>query len=491
MKEQKRILIVDDNASARFTLETMLLPEGYNLVAVDSGQKALASVNEFLPDIILLDVMMPDIDGFEVCKRLRANPQTADIPIILLTALDDQASRLRGIESGADDVISKPYNRLELQTRIRNIVRLNRYRRLLAERSKFERVVERAETGYLLLGHAGLIMFANPTAHLYLDLPQNNNQAVGESFLTLAKKQYRCQPTDAWVSWPEPLPEQTPRYLVRPESEVSQAMWVQVDTLDYLAEEAEPAWLISLQDVTEQIASQHDRRKFHTMITHKLRTPFISILTGLELLIKHTDHLSPTEIAELSGDAYKWAKRLYEDIEGIIRYLEAPTLAKPGFGFNLTQLPLIVTNICVSMDIQEVTISGLESLIGLRISLSKIALEMIFWEIIGNAKKFHPQQQPTIDVAVAYENAGEVTIQVSDNGLTLSPEQLAQIWMPYYQGEKYFTGQVEGMGLGLSLVASIVWSTGGRFRIYNRSGGPGIIVDLSLPCSLRTEESQE
>ena len=483
MKEQPRILIVDDNAIERSALETLLRPEGYNLVALDSGQKALAAIDEFLPDVILLDVMMPHMDGFEVCKRLRANPKTADIPVILLTFLDDQESRLRGLASGADDFISKPYSRLELQARIRTITRLNRYRRLSAARRKFEHVVEQAKLGYLLLSDRGNILFANVAAHLYLGLSQSDSQALGENFLSLVKKQYRCEPADAWTSWPEPMPEQMPRYLVRPESEVSQAMWLKVDTLDYLAEESEPAWLISLQDVTAQIASQRDRRKFHTMITHKMRTPFISILTGLELLIKHTNNLSTTEIAELSGDAYKWAKRLYEDIEGIIRYIDAPTLAQPGAELNLTQLPFIVTNICASMDIREVTISGAEALVGLRVPLSKAALEIMLWEIIGNAKKFHPQQQPAIELSVAYENAGEVTIQVSDDGLTLSPEQVAHIWLPYYQGEKYFTGQVEGMGLGLSLVASIVWGIGGRCRLYNRVGRPGVTIDLSLPCS--------
>jgi two-component system cell cycle response regulator len=304
-----------------------------------------------------------------------------------------------------------------------------------------------------------------------------------KAFCRLVKKQYRREPKEAWATWPERPSDNLVRYLVRPESATAQAIWLQVDTLDYLSTGPESAWIINLHDVTDQITAQRDRRKFHTMITHKMRTPFISILTGLELLDRYSGELSREEIAELSRDAYKWARRLYEDIEEIIRYVDPPVADEPGQGFNLVQLPVIVTNVCASMGVQNVKITGDEEMNGVRTTLSRAALEMIFWEVMGNAKKFHPQQQPAIEVSLAYENAGEVTIQISDDGLTLSPEHLAQVWTPYYQGEKYFTGQVEGMGLGLSLVASLVWSCGGQCRLFNRVGRPGVTVDLTLPCS--------
>ena len=83
---------------------------------------------------------MPDIDGFEVCRRLRLNPLMAEVPIIMLTALKDRDSRLRGIEVGADDFISKPYDRIELQARVKTITRLNRYRQLLVERANLQQV---------------------------------------------------------------------------------------------------------------------------------------------------------------------------------------------------------------------------------------------------------------------------------------------------------------------------------------------------------------
>jgi DNA-binding response OmpR family regulator len=484
MNRNRRILVVDDNPIERENLEDLLLPLGYVLAFASNGAQGLMKATEFDPDLILLDVMMPEMDGFEVCRRLRADPATAELPIILLTALNDRASRLHGIENGADDFISKPFDSVELRARVHAITRLNRYRRLQAERAKFERVVEHAETGYLLLDEQGRIHFANPTSCLYLSLPEHNSLLVNESFLTLAKKQYQLEPRKAWDAWPDPAPDEMIRYLVRPETATALAMWIRVDILDHLSTRPESTNIVSLRDVTEQMVSQRDRRKFHTVVTHKLRTPFISILAGLELLIKHNKELSRDEIAELSGDAYKWAKRLYDEIEEIIRYIDSPLLAERESGLHLLQLPVIVTNVCAGLGLQKVSISSSEEMAGVRVSLSRTAIELIMWEILGNAKKFHPRQNPTIDVSAVYENAGEVTIQVSDDGLSLSPEQLAHIWTPYYQGEKHFTGNVEGMGLGLSLVASLVWSAGGRCRIFNRVGRPGLTVDLSLPCQM-------
>jgi len=125
------ILIVDDEVVSRYTVEVLLESEGYNLLFAESGEEALAKAAAFVPDLMLLDVMMPGMDGFEVCQQLRANPRLAELPVVMVTALDDRESRLRGIEVGADDFMTKPFDRAELRARVRTITRLNRYRRLV------------------------------------------------------------------------------------------------------------------------------------------------------------------------------------------------------------------------------------------------------------------------------------------------------------------------------------------------------------------------
>jgi len=134
------VLIVDDTPSGRKALESLLVNQGYELALAGSGEEALALDERLKPDLILLDVMMPGMDGFDVCRSLRARPGLAEMPVVMVTALDDAESRRAGLESGADDFISKPFNRAELRARVRTITRLNRYHALLEEREKLRQL---------------------------------------------------------------------------------------------------------------------------------------------------------------------------------------------------------------------------------------------------------------------------------------------------------------------------------------------------------------
>ena len=131
-----KVLIVDDEYIGRETLQSILEGEGYELEMAENGFQAIEKAKKLLPDVILLDVMMPGMTGFEVCQRIRSDPQIAEIPIIILTALDDRESLLNALKAGADDFISKPFDRYELRARLLGITRLNRYQKLLQERAK-------------------------------------------------------------------------------------------------------------------------------------------------------------------------------------------------------------------------------------------------------------------------------------------------------------------------------------------------------------------
>jgi signal transduction histidine kinase len=126
MNDSPRILIVDDEPSARQTMEMLLLREGYDFFFAANGLEALSQVEKTQPDVILLDVMMPRLNGFEVCQRLKNDRQWQHIPIILVTALDSKEDLARGLNAGADDFLHKPYNPLELRARVRSMLRIKR-----------------------------------------------------------------------------------------------------------------------------------------------------------------------------------------------------------------------------------------------------------------------------------------------------------------------------------------------------------------------------
>lgn len=181
MAARSTLLIVDDVPAIHTMLSALLREDSYELIHAFSGEEALAMAISEAPDLILLDIMMPDIDGFEVCRRLRATTEVADVPIIIVTALTDRQSRLTGLAAGADDFVSKPFDQAELRARVRTITRLDRFRRLLAERARFDRLVELAPDGVLIVDAAGVVRLANPAIVRLLAI-DDDAAALGRRF---------------------------------------------------------------------------------------------------------------------------------------------------------------------------------------------------------------------------------------------------------------------------------------------------------------------
>lgn len=138
-----KVLIADDNQPNRELLEAYLLDENYEILMAADGEQTMSMVEEQHPDIILLDIMMPRLSGYEVCERLKQNPETRKIPILMVTALNEMGDIEKAIEKGCDDFLKKPVNRLELQTRVRSLLRVrhlqNERDRLLAYVAEVER----------------------------------------------------------------------------------------------------------------------------------------------------------------------------------------------------------------------------------------------------------------------------------------------------------------------------------------------------------------
>lgn len=198
MSEKSTVLIVDDDEANLLLMEYLLGKEKYNTITSKNAENALKIVNEKAIDIILSDVMMPGMDGFELTKEIRKNPKTRLIPIVLLTGLDETQFRIMGIEAGCDDFITKPsvdcinkpYYKEEVISRIKMLLQMNFYRLQINEKEKFDLLLNGIGDGYLLLDKDGWIEKNNIKAKEWLLITGGNEKV---SFKDQIEKYFKLE----------------------------------------------------------------------------------------------------------------------------------------------------------------------------------------------------------------------------------------------------------------------------------------------------------
>jgi len=478
------ILIADDDPAGRNVIESVLMNQGYELEFATNGRDVLKKAAELKPDLILLDIMMPEMDGMEVCERLRKDKDTAEVPIVMITALDDRNTRIASLDMGADDFITKPFDRAELRARVHTITRLNRYRLLHEKNLITSWIADKASDGYLQLDSKDTILYANSRARFYLGLGVDQTKPIIDSFMDIVTRQYKPQPESAWAEWPmiSTVNASNSRYLVRPESNTAHEFWLEIAIYEIPGVEGAPrARIIRLHDITAEILNRRNTRSFGEAISHKIRTPVTHIVSSLDMLARLAPKMSQAEIARFATNALQGAKRLHETLNRILKYANLHANINNADGFKLSELKQVVEKTAEEMGLSQISVLVGDGLNLKQVILPLQSMEVLFWEIMGNSLKFHPTKTPVITVEAFLAGSQRIIFRISDDGMTLSPRQLATAWLPYYQGEKDFTGEAPGMGLGLSTVSTIVWGAGGACRLMNREGGPGVIVELVIP----------
>jgi two-component system, cell cycle response regulator len=482
MNANPTVLIVDDDAAGREAINGVLYAQNYDLISAENGQAALDLAREHIPDLILLDVMMPEMDGFQVCQQLRQDPILCEIPVLMVTALDDRDSRLRGIEAGADDFISKPFDRIELRARVRTVTRLNRYRHLLLERARFVWVIENDQDGYLIVDENDLINFANATARRLLNLPGEEQLQTPTSFLPQVKYQFLCVPPERWATWPFMSNEEEPLYLLHLQSEDQRPKWYEVYVLD-LPWVTKNQRLLRIKDTTQSMELRLETWSFQTAARHKLMTPLSNITLSLGLMRMLLKNNSLSELEECIRVIEVGARRLECEYNDIMQYIYTPLVAKSDGVFKLSDFEKVAAHIANETALKNIEIStDHPSILSFSIPLSHRAIQIILWELIDNAKKFHPKLDPTIQVELSHVSPGTIQVKITDDGIWIPSEHLNYVFVPYYQGEKTYSGEIDGMGLGLSTVAALIWQAGGDITMHNRHDTPGVVVEIRLPA---------
>jgi len=478
--ESSLILVFTSDQNLLRSLKHLFEGTNFDLEFSVILHEGIQKAEELIPDAILLDI---DLEGgaIETCRHLRANRILKGMPILMLCEHDDHDSKILGFSAGVDDFLSKPLDEIELLSRLRAVTRLNAKRLMVSDLTRFNWMASHAADGYLLLDISGVIHYANESAHTLLNLPEDY---LGLPFIAVVEHSFKVEPEDVWANW---VDEPTSCFLVQPETSTARAAWVKLDALDTVLG-AEQHRVVRLEDVTERMAIYQDMRRFHTVVAHKLRTPMSIMFSNLSIIKNKMDMLSPEEIKDYVASSVENAYRLVDEIRQILSFIDAPLALSAGEPATLSLLPETVNRLCKELELENVELSVPSGLRNRKLALTQEALEMILFELFENARKFHPEQNPYIKISVTQMKTDYIDISVTDDGLTLSPEQLSWTWLPYVQGEKDFTGELPGMGLGFPMVATLTWKAGGDLWLRNRNDGPGVIVGLKIPLASVAQE---
>jgi PAS domain S-box-containing protein len=492
MSQSSRILIVDDDPIILRVLSNVLAPEGYELATATNGKEALNKVPAFEPDLILLDVMLPEMDGFAVCRQLRADDRYGDVPVIFITALDDQKSRLQGIEAGADEFLNKPVNSLELKARVRTITQLRRFRRLVGERSRFEKIIELAPEGIMVLDTDANIRLSNAAMREMLHVPDETAIRLHKVF-HYVPREYRDQMgrnlESLLVSGARPITFEM-EFLRddgrRFPSEV---------TASYFPWETQPAVQLFVRNVEDKKKIEAQFLRVQRMqsigtlaggIAHDLNNALTPILVASHLA---KGQLKDHPVARLVDTIEKSALRGKNIIKQILAFARGVEGER-----RLVQLKYVVKEIEKILHETLPPTIELSSEIGenpLPIIGDATQLHQVLMNLCVNARDAMPQggslkitlDDELIDAARAQQleapaPGAYARLTVEDTGSGIAADIIDQIFEPFFTTKDIGAGT----GLGLSSALGIVKSHGGFIDVQS-SVGQGTRFSVYLPAA--------
>jgi two-component system, cell cycle sensor histidine kinase and response regulator CckA len=512
MIDSHSILIVDDESESLRLLTETLVAEGYQVRSANSGQLALASVSAWLPHLILLDIRMPGIDGFEVCQRLKAGEETRNIPILFISAARDTEELVKGLALGAVDYITKPFQREELLARVRTHLELGRLRTRLetqvAHRTKelgatVERLQESeglfrnmADTAPVMIWVAGPDKLCTYFNKFCLDFTGNSMaQKTGDGWIANIHPDDRDVFLATYASSFDACQEFHATFRLR-RADGEYRSVLTTGTPRFMPGSVFAGYIGSCVDITEMRRTQNQaftRQKLESLgvLANGVAHDFNNLLGG----ILAEAEIATTELRE--GES---------PLEGMERIMVA---AKRGA--EIVRELMIYSGQDKGDPIELVDVSRLveEMLELLKVSISKHAvlktdldrnlppvpgrasqIRRIVMNLIINASEAIGETDGIIRVATSHATLprapgvsgprlppGEyLMLEVSDTGKGMTEEAKAKIFDPF------FSTKFDGRGLGLAVVQGIVRDHGGAINLVS-GPGPGTRFEIALPCA--------
>jgi len=472
----RRVLLVDDDLAARLRLTDLLVAEGVWEVreAVD-GFEALKIAEDFQPDLIILDLMLPAMTGFELCAAFRARADTREVPMIVVSAVEEAEAMIKVLEAGADDFLRKPFFAMELRAKIRGIARLNRCQALIRERDRFRWMIDRSVGPVVIVDDQGLLIYANAQANRVFGLENRPGLEVSAAI----GQHFRTEPVDAWSTWRNGrLAAGESFSLCRPETDQLPAQWFKVESYAFDSEDGQTVFKFT--DCTRAVQRELEIFTFQHLIAHKIRTPLTGIAPILALLDESESIASDENAKMMLKMAQLSAERLQDTLLGILQYHEALFAPREAGFYNSTHTfrHLVAAASRAGGLEGQVRLSGPDG----RVRHGEL-LELVLTELLNNYRKFSEAGAVGVKVNVLIRSTGQWTINLSAPGPTLPPQIVSELGQPYRQLERSICGELPGLGLGLATTRLLLRSVGGDLEFACPQGTEGLCSTVVLPLN--------
>jgi PAS domain S-box-containing protein len=500
-----KILIVDDEATKVVVLRGVLESVGYHLTVATNGREALEAIEREAPDLILLDVNMPEPNGFEVCRRLKSAPQWSHIPIIMIAALNEPKDYMRAIECGADDFMTQPFTFAVLQARVRSYLRAKRAAVSLRQSEERYRQLVELSPDAIIVTCADSIVFLNEAGRKLLGAT-TPEQLLGTSFKDIVHP-------ECWAGVVERMQQVQEHCLAAP---LLEEKYIRLDGTVVDVEVAAipirfqdgPASLVVVRDITERLQNREALRQakevaetanvaksqFLANMSHELRTPLNAIIGYSEMLKEDAEeagqadflldlekiHTAGKQLLALINDILDLSKieagkmtfclesfHVADMISDVLSTIE-PLMAKNG-----TRLEVQMANNVGTMHSDRIKVQ--QSLLNLLSNACKFTKEGMVWLEVGR------------ETAAAQER---VYFKVSDSGIGMTPEQMDKLFHPFVQADSSTTRKFGGTGLGLAITQCLCQMLGGGITVQSTLG-LGSIFTIYLPVETLFTSSHE
>ncbi|MCP4133507.1 MAG: PAS domain S-box protein [bacterium] len=493
------ILIVDDMPANTFALERILKQKDWNTLIAETGADALKIIREELPNAVLLDIMLPDIDGLTVLEEITSNSITKHIPVIMVTAQTDDEVLKDAFEKGAVDFIKKPINNLELLARVQTALRLKNQDELKKSETAFRKSQARFSAILDIAPDAIISINENQEIILFNKEAENifgytYDEVKGMPLDTLLPEEFRQIHQEHVNEYMNS--SSGPRYMGNRKNingrRKNGNQFPGEASISKINIEGEILLTTIFRDITERKQAEEElhtakekaeaanqaKSHFLANMSHEIRTPMNAIMGFAAILLGKEDDpekAKKLEIMMQSGES------LLKTIDNILYYsnIESDEIRIHNSSFSFYDLCSRLKTLFIKEARAKDTIFTItvDPSIPPNVSGDEKWIELVLNSVIGNALKF--TKEGTINIDCNYINNG-VKIEISDTGIGIPEEKLETVFFPFSQADDTATRKYGGAGLGLPIARGLIEKMGGTIGLTS-TVGTGSMCTITIP----------